>query len=191
MSTRRGIARRGNLTAVWLRHSRMRSALALISTIGILATACASPADGQSVTSTLSDPNAVVVTVEQSGGCFMMGPNCPTYAVHANGQVDLFRTEALDTTVDSSTIAVPLVDALTEQIRSTDFVALRTRLPEGECQGCFDGIDTKLVLTTRNGEVTFSSIDVEMDPMEPLFAAVSNIVAAASQSTELPLEQRP
>lgn len=169
----------------------MRSIWILISTIGVIAAACASPTDAPSASTVPEDPEAVVVTVEQSGGCFMMGPNCPTYVVHANGQVDLFRTEAMDTRIDSTAIDVALVDVLIEQIHSTDFTALRLRLPEGECQGCFDGIDTKVVLVTADGEVTFNSIDEELSQTEPLFDAVWNIVVAASQSTEMALEQRP
>jgi hypothetical protein len=169
----------------------MRSTWVLIAVIGIIAASCASPADEPSASTIPSDPEAVVVTVEQSGGCFMMGPNCPTYVLHANGRVDLFRTEAEGTRVDSAVIDVALLEALAEQIRSTDFVALRARLPEGECQGCFDGIDTKLVLTTSDREVTFSSIDEELSATEPLFDAVWSIVHAASQSTEMRLEQRP
>jgi hypothetical protein len=169
----------------------MRSTLILISTIVVIAAACASPTDEPSASTIPADPEAVVLTVEQSGGCFMMGPNCPTYVVHANGQVDLFRTEAVDTPVDSTAIDVALIDVLVEQIQSTDFAALRLRLPEGECQGCFDGIDTKLVLTTPDGRVAFNSIDEELSQAEPLFDAVWDIVNAANQTTDMPLEQRP
>ena len=161
----------------------------LAALIGVSATACSSAAEPP-ISIVPIDPENIVVTVEQTGGCVMMGPNCPTYVVRANGRVDLYRTGNLDTPVDSTIVEEALITDLQEQISKTDFAALRDRLAQGECQGCYDGIDTTFVFSTPSGVSSFDSIETELALSEPLFAMVWNIVNVASESTEMPLMER-
>jgi hypothetical protein len=167
----------------------MKMLWVLVALIGVSAAACSSGAE-QPISTVPIDPESIVVTVEQTGGCVMMGPNCPTYVVRANGRVDLYRTGNLDTPVDSTIVGEALVTDLQGQISKTDFVALRARLPQGECQGCYDGIDTTFLFSTPSSVISFDSIETELVASEPLFAMVWNIVNVSDESTDMPLLDR-
>jgi hypothetical protein len=162
----------------------------ILTALAILASACSSSVSQSASTTKPIDPNSVLVTVTQTGGCMMMGPNCPTYVVHANAQVMLLRTGGSRETVDSSFVDPALTTDLAWLISTTDFQGLRAKLPQGECQGCYDGIDTTFVFVTESSTAMFNSVEVKLDPAEPLFGAVWAIVDAANRSTEMPLEQR-
>lgn len=157
--------------------------------VATLATAC-SPA-GEGTTTTTIDPGSVLVTVEQTGGCLMMGANCPTYVVHANGEVDLFRTSGTGEIVDSTFVDPSLTTDLAWLMSTTNYAELRAGLAVGECRGCYDGIDTTFMFINQASIVSFDSIDTELDPSEPLFGTVWRIIEAAVLETEMPLEQRP
>jgi hypothetical protein len=162
----------------------MKWVLAVV--FGLVVAACGSSGGGSTETTTTVEPIIpyVVVTVVQDGGCMMMGPNCPTYEISSDGSVALYRSGAEQ--VDQSTIDTALVDAIVAESAGTDLDALRQRLPQGECQGCYDGIDTTFVYQ----EATFSGVDVELVASEPLFAATWDAVAAAGQVLILPVEER-
>lgn len=176
----------GNPKLIRERHRTMKMLWVLVALIGLSAAACSSGAE-QPFSTVPIDPESIVVTVEQTGGCVMMGPNCPTYVLRANGRVDLYRTGNLDTPVDSTIVEEALVMDLQGQISKTDFVTLRTRLPQGECQGCYDGIDTTFLFSTPSSVISFDSIETELVASEPLFAMVWDIVTFASETTELAL----
>lgn len=171
------------------RHMTMKMLWFLTVLIGSSAAACSSAAE-EPTSPVPTDPERTVVAIEQSGGCVMMGPNCSTYVVRANGRVDLYRTGEPDTPVDSTSVEEALVTNLERQISETDFVTLRNRLPQGECQGCSDGIDRTFVFSTPSGLVSFDSIETELVLSEPLFAMVWDIVSISSDSTEMPLMER-
>jgi hypothetical protein len=158
--------------------------------LSLVLAACGSSREVTASTQLSIDPDRVVVTVVQSGGCMMMGPNCPTFVVYANAQVDLLRTGGPDAPVDSSIVDESLITELVTELGEVDLEALRQRLPAGECQGCVDGTDTTFVFLMPSGEVTFNSIDEMLDPSEALFANVWNIIDAAGRSLDMPIEQR-
>jgi hypothetical protein len=164
--------------------------LGVLVAVAIVATACASAGDGSITTTAPVDPTSVLATVEQTGGCMMMGPNCPTYIIRADGQVTLLRTGGPAEPVDSTYINPALTTDLAWQMSTTDFTALRAGLPPGQCQGCYDGIDTTFVFMRRSDTITFDSVETELDPSEPLFATMWRIVEAASLATAMPLEER-
>jgi hypothetical protein len=163
----------------------------MLVAVAIVATACTSTVDGSVTTIAAIDPTSVLATVEQTGGCLMMGPNCPTYVIRADGQVTLERTGNSGDSVDSAYIDPALTTDLAWQMSTTDFAELRAGLPPGECQGCYDGIDTAFIFRTNQHAVTFSSVETDLDSSEPLFATMWRIVEAASLATEMPIEQRP
>lgn len=161
-----------------------------IAGFALVVAACGAAGGAFSSTTTSTEPDRIILTVEQSGGCMMMGPNCPTYVVYADGHVDLYRTGEPDSLVDTTFVDESLVTDVITEIALTDFTALRRRLPAGECQGCYDGIDSVFVFPGASGDVTFDSITEELNSSEPLLANVWDIVAAAAESTNMPLEQR-
>jgi hypothetical protein len=152
--------------------------------VALLAAACASTPEAASETTTTSAVPYVVVTVIQDGGCVMMGPNCPTYEISSDGSVALYRSGG--EFVDQATIDLALVDAIVAELATTDLATLRQRLPQGECQGCYDGIDTTFVYP----EASFSGVEVELVVSEPLFAATWDAVAAAGAVLVMPVEER-
>jgi hypothetical protein len=93
--------------------------------------------------------------------------------------------------VDSAFVDPALTTDLAWLMTTTDFADLEARLPDGECRGCYDGIDTILVFATTPSLTAFNSIDTALDPSEPLLQAVWRIVEAAGIATEMPLEARP
>jgi hypothetical protein len=163
----------------------------LVAVVTLSAACSSAGGDSAATTTTPADPESVLVTVEQSGGCMMMGPNCPTYVVHANGRVMLLRTGGSGEPVDSTFVDPALTTDLAWLMTTTDYTDLRARLPQGECQGCYDGIDTIFVFAAGPSAVAFNSIDTVLDPSEPLLRAVWRIVEAAGIATEMPLEARP
>lgn len=136
-------------------------------------------------------PTEVVVTVESSGGCAQMGPNCTRLVVFGDGTVEAYRFVADDVDpIGTGTIDPGLVVDLAAVVAATDFDALRSRLPEGECRGCYDGIDTTMSFETNGGSERFDSIEVELDASEPLFAAAWAVAGAADSAVEVPLLSR-
>jgi hypothetical protein len=169
----------------------MTRALILAAVVGIAAAACSSEGDSSISTAQVVEPDTVLVTVEQTGGCLMMGPNCPTYVVFANGTVDLIRSGQSDSVIDSTVVDEAQVTRLLGDLAAADFAALRERLPVGECQGCYDGIDTVFVFGSAPDVVAFDSIETELTTSEPVFQSVWDIVGAARQSLQLPIKERP
>lgn len=158
----------------------------------LIVSACASTSDDSAAQTTLATgPPTVVVSIEEIGGCFVMGPNCATYVVYSDGVVELQRTMEPGEPVDTTTLDIALVDELMNQVAITDLKSLPARLTAGECQSCYDGIDTTLTYETPTGRVSFASADVELTLTEPLFKATWAIRDAAAAVLELPMLQRP
>jgi hypothetical protein len=169
----------------------MTRTLILAAFVSVATVACSSEGDSSIFTAQAVEPDTVLVTVQQTGGCLMMGPNCPTYVVFADGTVDLLRSGQPDSVIDSTVVDEAQVAKLLGDLAAADFAALRERLPVGECQGCYDGIDTVFVFGSAPDVVTFDSIETELTTSEPVFQSVWDIVGAARQSLQLPIKDRP
>lgn len=131
------------------------------------------------------------VTIDHTGGCMMMGPNCVRYVAEEDGTVTAYRLGLQEPEIlGTATIDQTLVADLSAAIAATDLDDLRSRLDQGQCMGCVDGIDTEVTFTVDDVPVSFSSIDVEFDPSEPVFAALVAIVNAAQDGIEVPLLAR-
>lgn len=142
------------------------------------------------------NPNATVLFVESSGGCAQLGPNCARIVVRGDGTVEAYRITAQGSElVDSGSIDRGLVNGLHREVSSTDLPALHQRLPEGECRGCVDGVDTSMSFPSTAGvqavmPLVFSSVDVELDRSEPLFAAAWAVYEAAQAAVDVPVVAR-
>lgn len=146
-----------------------------------------SPGDSETTTPT-PGPLYYPVTVDHSGGCVMMGPNCVRHVIRADGTVEIYRLGLAETEpVGTTTVGGALIAVLSTAMAEVDFDALRSRLEPGQCRGCVDGIDTRITFTGNGVEVTFDSLDEELDPAEPIFSAVGDLVAAARADVEVPL----
>lgn len=77
-------------------------------------------------------------------------------------------------------IPQPLLAALVDAIRATDFAAVLARPFTGECPTAFDGQELVYTIATpSNGQVVIASCTIEVDPGSPLFAAIERIVEIA------------
>ena len=156
--------------------------------IALVATACGSDGAGAGPG---PEPDVVVIAVESTGGCAMMGPNCSKLLVFGDGTVEAYRFVGDgDELVDTGSIDPQVVADLARLVSSTDLEAIRARLGPGECRGCYDGIDTTMTFYDDDGPATFASVDVELDAAEPLFAAAWAVADAAHGSIEIPLVAR-
>ncbi len=141
----------------------------------------------------IPDPGAdqIVIVIESSGGCAQIGPNCDRIVVYGDGTVQEHRISAAGPElVDTGAIAVDLVVDLHRTMATTDLAALRAQLPEGQCLGCVDGIDTTMTFLAGDKEEVFSSVEVNLDPTEPVFEAAWVVADAARVATEIPIVAR-
>ncbi len=164
----------------------------VIAALIVFAAACGEGSVPSESAATTTVAPAVIrypVTIDQTGGCMMMGPNCVRYIVDEAGAATVFRLGLEDpelvavTTIDRS-----LIDALSTALHDTELGALRSRLGPGECMGCVDGIDTTVTFTVDGEAISFNSIDKEFDQSEPVFAALASIIEAAAV-VDFPLMQ--
>ncbi len=162
----------------------MRMLIALGTTLALVAAAC-----GTDTAPGAPGPDAVVLEVEFSGGCAQLGPNCSRLIVYGDGKVEALRVVPGGAElVDTGAIDAGLVIDLHRQIDGTDLAALHDGLGQGECRGCYDGIDT----TLRFAETppAFDSVDVDLDGSEPLFAAAFAVIEAAQRAVDIPVVAR-
>ncbi len=167
--------------------------------LALLAAACgeASASDGTTTTVPIPDEPYVVLVAEYTGGCEMMGPNCPVYVVWSDGMVQLYRTSPPDGVFGprsktegvaaSANIDPALVGALAGVTAALDFDELRARLEPGVAQAPFDGIDVTASFGTPSGPETLDSVTYDFGADEALFAAFDAVVAAAQDALSFPL----
>jgi hypothetical protein len=169
--------------------------LTVIAILTVVLAGCASPNDVASGSSNTTEPTTttstttippvptLVFTVELDGGCMMMGPNCAGYRFFSDGTVELYRTnQDTDAAEHDSTIDMSLVSAVSEELGSVDLTELRAMLPEGECRGCYDGIDTTYIYERTDGQTEFDSTKVELLSSIPLFGATETALLAAQEA---------
>ena len=179
----------------------------VVAILTVVLVGCASPGDSASGSSTTTEPPTttsttttntlppeptLVFSVEFDGGCMMMGPNCSGYRFFSDGSVELYRTN-LDTseTEHTATIDEGLVTAVADQLASADLIELRGMLPEGECRGCYDGLDTTYIYEVTAGAAEFDSAKVELVASVPLFRATEQALTAAQAALdELEIQSR-
>lgn len=135
-----------------------------------------------------------VVRWQETGGCMVLGPNCPTWIVYSDGSVEVVRTmtsPATDNSVQATgLVAVPLVAAVVREARATDETTLAAELGPGSCQSCVDGAD--VVVTIRDGarSTTLDSLEVSFDAGNPLVDALDELMSVV-RSVELPIVSTP
>jgi hypothetical protein len=169
--------------------------------LALLVAACgeAGATDGTTTTATAPSPGEphVVLVTQYTGGCEMMGPNCPVYVVWSDGLVQLYRSAPPDGVFGprsktagveaSANIDPAVVGALAGVVATLDFDELRARLEPGVAQAPFDGIDLTAGFGTPNGPETLDSVTYDFGANEPLFAAFGAVISAAQDVLSFPL----
>lgn len=149
------------------------------------------PAITDPAPTTLLPAGAVeVVRWAETGGCMVLGPNCPTWTVASDGTVEVSRTLA-QPGVDTSVAATGHVDAslladVVREARAVDAPTLLAELGPGTCNSCVDGADVVVTITDGDRTLVLDSVDLAFDPGHPLFAALDRLMATV-RLVELPL----
>lgn len=177
----------------------------LVLTMVLLAAACGDAGNDTAVATTFGAGEPTVTTaapplqpepeplvlIAETGGCYMLGPNCATIQVMSDGSFGVFRNDPADViavpaTLDAAdyTGSVDIL-AFSQAIAATDFEELRRTLGPGECRACVDGIDYEVRFLTQAGPEDLSSADYEFDSSLDLFAELDTVIRAASAAGTL------
>ena len=79
------------------------------------------------------------------------------------------------------TVPAVVLEGLATEISKADFGALKSRPFTGTCPVAFDGQETIYTFATPSGAVRIASCEVEVDPSDPLFVAVSAALATVGR----------
>ncbi len=109
-----------------------------------------------------------LVTVETRGGHCRVGPCGGTVAIDRDGRVHATAPDD----AELGRLPEELRRGLEQAVRVADFERIGSRPFTGECPVNFDGQEQVYTFTTPSGPVRLASCEVEIDPSDPLFAAV-------------------
>jgi hypothetical protein len=134
------------------------------------ATVVASPASSQ-------PPAGPLVTVETRGGECPQGACGSTIVIEASGRVHATAPAPLEL----GSLPDVLLEGLATEISKADFAAVESHPFTGTCPVAFDGQETVYTFTTPSGPERIASCEVDIDPAQPLFVAVSAALAATER----------
>jgi len=140
--------------------------------IGWLVGAC-SPAAVGSLIPAAAGP---LVTVTTHGGECMDGPCGSTIVIERDGRLHQTAPAA----ADLGAVPADVLSALDVAIKATDFGVIRSRPFTGECPVAFDGQEVIYEFGAPTGVERIASCETEIDPDNPVFAATTAALAAAS-----------
>jgi hypothetical protein len=180
-------------------HTSSLRALTLFAVVVLAVAACgddsasstdeSTPSTAAPTTTPPADGDPVLV-YEATGGCQMMGPNCPKFVVYPDGKVEVYRAGEQGPAEVTGTVDPASVQAFLDVAEAEDFDALVGRLPPGTCQACVDGVDILLDVKLNGQTESLNSSVVAFEESEPFFAALTTLIDQVSAVGELPIEQR-
>jgi hypothetical protein len=182
-------------------HRRPSPVLILLASFVLVVSACGDDSDPASSNAATTPSTAAptttppaegdpVLVYEATGGCQMMGPNCPKFVVYPDGTVEIYRAGEQRPAEVTATIDPAALAAFLTVAEAEDFDALVERLPPGTCQACVDGVDILLDVKLNGQTESLNSTVVAFDEREPFFAALTTLIEQVSAVGELPIEQR-
>ena len=139
--------------------------------ITIALVAACSPA---AVASLLPAAAGPLVTVTTRGGECPDGACGSTLAIERDGRLRQTAPEA----VVLGQVPPEKLAALDGMIRATDFAVVRARSFTGECPVNFDGQEVTYEFGAPTGVERIASCETEIDPEQPVFAAVTAALQA-------------
>jgi hypothetical protein len=156
---------------------RRASPIAIVLAVSVLA-GCAAQASPLVVSPTSSSiPAGPLVIVETRGGECPDGACGSTIVIEADGRVHA----TAPTAAELGSLPGVTLEGLATEISNTDFGALKSRPFTGTCPVAFDGQETVYTFVTASGAERIASCEVEVDPSEPVFIAVSAALAAVDR----------
>jgi hypothetical protein len=140
---------------------------------------------------TMTPARVVVLRDVTTGGCVVLGPNCPTYAVYADGTVEITRTGTEEPPEITGAVPAQAVLQWLQLAQQTDFVALAATAGPGVCQSCFDGSDSVITITWpgQATPVQLDSTKVHFDESLPFFAALDALLVQVQAVGQLTVRQ--
>jgi hypothetical protein len=141
----------------------------------------ASPGTSPSAATSSPQPSAPagpLLTVETQGGDCAGGACGSTIVIEADGRVHATAPAATELGV----VPAPTFEGLITEIAQADFAALKSRPFTDTCPIAFDGQKTIYTFATASGIELIDSCEVVVDPADPLFVAVSAVLAAIPAS---------
>ncbi len=119
---------------------------------------------------------AVVLRYAMTGGCEVLGPNCPTYTVWSDGTVELSRTGVDGPPEVTGHIPAAEVATWFASVHDLDAATLATQVGPGTCNSCVDGADITATVALPGGPVVLDSTALAFDPANPTFAALEHLM---------------
>ncbi len=119
-------------------------------------------------------PDGPLVTVEAHGGRCLDGECRTLVAIESDGLVH--QIEPVEAEIHRATNEA--IDIYRAALAVADFEAIRSRPFTGECPTAFDGQEVIYTFATPSGPERISSCEVEIEPEDPLFAAVNGMLGA-------------
>jgi hypothetical protein len=135
-----------------------------------------SPAASVSPTPT-SPPAGPLLTVETRGGECPEGACGSIIVIETDGRVHATAPAAGELRVLPDVI----LEGLVTEISKADFSTLKSHPFTGTCPVAFDGQETIYTFVTSSGSERVASCEVEVDPSDPLFVAVSAALRAVGR----------
>ena len=140
---------------------------AVITTLAVLG-ACGDDTvlggDPSSITDTAAPTTVpaptVVLRYVTTGGCEMMGPNCPTYVLWSDGAVEISRTGQPGPAEVAGSIGAEPVAQWTAAVAGLDAAHLATEVGPGACNSCVDGADIVVTVTVGDATVVLDSTEL-------------------------------
>ncbi len=179
--------------------ARLLAATATFALLGSLAacgddsvegTGSAAPTAAPTAPPTTLPPPFVALRWVDSGGCEVMGPNCPTYVVYSDGAVEISRTSDAAPPAVTGSIPQAEVQAWLESVADLDVDALAASVGPGSCQSCVDGADNVVTVHTSAGDVTVESTKIAFDQSNEFFAGLERLMTDVRAVGDLPLVTR-
>ncbi|MFM2078586.1 MAG: hypothetical protein RJA49_2476 [Actinomycetota bacterium] len=129
----------------------------------------------------------VVLRYATTGGCVVLGPNCPTYTVWMDGTVDVSRTGIDAPPEITGRVPAAEVQEWFASVQDLDPAALAAQVGPGTCNSCVDGTDIVATIERSGGPVTLDSTQLAFDPSDPTFAALERLMVDVRAVGALPL----
>jgi hypothetical protein len=148
------------------------SGLVLVAALGLTVIAC-SPA---AIASVVPVPSGPLVAVTTRGGECVNGPCGSTIVIERDGRVHQVAPQA----ADLGALPVEALGALDGAVKTTNFDAIRTRKFTGDCPTAYDGQEAIYEFGAPTGTERIASCETEIDPNQPVFAAVTAALRAVA-----------
>jgi hypothetical protein len=115
-----------------------------------------------------------LVTITTRGGECVYGPCGSTIVIERDGRVH----QTAPTAAELGTLPADVLSALDASVKAADFGVIRSRPFTGECPVAFDGQEVTYEFGAPGGVERIASCETEIDPDQPVFAAVTAALAA-------------